>query len=592
MVGPRLLTTKKSYGGGLFVKRKSLAMKLIVSILTMMTILMAVNVYAIMKSNANAAQRTVENYSKDLSAHLAKQFDADTYATFLQEMSESQNYWQLRNQLNQFRQQTGALYVYTMGLNTEGKPVLLVDGQPNGSDVASPIGETTEVTPVSFVNSILQGNSESTEIMHDEKYGDFLTAGSPIINKEGKVIGVFCIDMPADKIQEIVSAVTQEQMPSILILAILLLLLFTVILYLIIRSVTNPLKRLSQSTRTVATGDLREQLIAKSNDEIGELTRHYGDMIANLREIVHQVNDSALQVSGASQELETTVEQSAEASAEVAMMIESMAEGAKQQVQMAEESSRFITQLVDGITHIDAQTRLVLTSSRQSAQEAERGAESVDKAAQQMESIGQSATRTAQVIAQLHARSQEITQFLERIAGIAAQTNMLALNAAIEAVRAGEHGRGFAVVADEVRKLAEQSKLFSAQISRLMLEMNETAYSASEEMEFVSQEIQLGKLAVNEAGGAFSSIVQASRQVRRQVEEVTAVTARLSDGSSEVAACIQEMEGIAQNASAYAGQVDDAGKMLSLSMDEISASAESLNQMALDLREVVDRFKI
>ncbi|MGE5703768.1 MAG: methyl-accepting chemotaxis protein, partial [Clostridia bacterium] len=497
--------------------RRSLAMKLILSILSMMTILMAVNVFTIVRSNNEAALSTFRNYSEGLTTHLVSQFDVKRYEMFLQDQRETETYWDIRNQLNLFRQQIGALYVYTMMPGEQGKPIVLIDGQPADSDMASPIGETTDVTPNAYIQTIMQGHNNSTAIIHDDKYGDYLTAGTPIRNKDGKIIGALCIDMPADDLNDIVKSVQAEQLPSILLLSIGLLLAFAIILFWIIRSITQPLKRLSHSTSIVATGDLRETLTTKSKDEIGELTNNYNDMVSRLREIIQHVRGSSVQVSSASEELQLTVEQTAEATAEVSMMMEAMAEGSRNQLKMAETSTRSISQMVEGIRQIERQAKSVLTNSRRSAEQAGHGTESVRHAERQLDSVGEAAHRAASVITDLNERSLQITNFLESIQAIANQTNLLALNAAIEAARAGEQGKGFAVVAGEVRKLAEQSKAFSLEISHLLSAMNETASLAIQEMDFVSQEIQQGKLAVAEAGSAFGGIVSICEQVLIQV---------------------------------------------------------------------------
>jgi methyl-accepting chemotaxis protein len=73
-----------------------------------------------------------------------------------------------------------------------------------------------------------------------------------------------------------------------------------------------------------------------------------------------------------------------------------------------------------------------------------------------------SAVQQVQVVTK-HASA--LQGMVERVAQLAAKTDLLALNATIEASRAGEHGRGFSIVAEEVRKLSGQSRLTSREMT-------------------------------------------------------------------------------------------------------------------------------
>ncbi len=79
-------------------------------------------------------------------------------------------------------------------------------------------------------------------------------------------------------------------------------------------------------------------------------------------------------------------------------------------------------------------------------------------ATQNMNKIYHSMDNCKNTIAHFEEQSNEISNIINLITEISAQTKLLSLNASIEAARAGEHGRGFAVVATEINNLSSQTK--------------------------------------------------------------------------------------------------------------------------------------
>jgi methyl-accepting chemotaxis protein len=140
---------------------------------------------------------------------------------------------------------------------------------------------------------------------------------------------------------------------------------------------------------------------------------------------------------------------------------------------------RGVTAVVHQTAELSAHQSALRDSSSQSRQRIEEGtqlvrafdtalgqcAEQVVAAAEQVRGLHIDAQRSRQAVsglgdrmAQMQARSREITRVIGLVETVAFQTKLLSLNASVEAARAGSAGRGFAVVAQEVRALAQRSE--------------------------------------------------------------------------------------------------------------------------------------
>jgi methyl-accepting chemotaxis protein len=163
----------------------------------------------------------------------------------------------------------------------------------------------------------------------------------------------------------------------------------------------------------------------------------------------------------------------------------------------------------------------------------------------------------------INTSSKKIVDIISVIDGIAFQTNILALNAAVEAARAGEQGRGFAVVAAEVRNLAQRSASAAREIKGLIDDSVE--------------KVESGSRLVGEAGATMDEIVASIKRVHDIMGEITAASVEQSDGIEQVNQAVAQMDQVTQQNAAL--------------VEEAAAAAESLQDQAKNLVDVVSVFQ-
>lgn len=218
------------------------------------------------------------------------------------------------------------------------------------------------------------------------------------------------------------------------------------------------------------------------------------------------VNDNAVQLSAASEELAATTSEQSAGITETSTTMEELA-----------RSFASIADTIDLVTTQTAETQANLSSAE--------------------EDIEVSSERTLA----LAGRVNEIGVLLALINDIADQTNLLALNAAIEAARAGEHGSGFTVVADEVRRLAERSKASAADIAKIIERAQAETNASVMAMEKGSKQMRAGLALLDGVARATNQVQLTTQQQRSATEQVVETMELLSEAGHKTSATAEQI---------------------------------------------------
>ncbi len=366
----------------------------------------------------------------------------------------------------------------------------------------------------------------------------------------------------------------------------------SVLLYFVIRSIVRPLNRLTEGAERIQQGDLTELIPVDSNDEVGRVSVSFNEMTQSLRTIIARLDESIGQVAASSQELMANSAQNTASSEQVAGAVQQMAAGADDSKRQLDDNAVSLQAITSGIMRIAESSTDVSELSRETAMEAEDGTSAVTENVAQMRAIDTSVESFAHVIESLSHRSNEIGNIVDVINGIAAQTNLLALNAAIEAARAGENGKGFAVVASEVRKLAEQSQQSTKQIAHLIERIKQETEQSVVLMKEVSAHTKAGLETTENTVARFHKIMARTQEMTPRIEDVTATVEEIAANVEEVSAAATQIAHIAEENSSASKQVAATTEDQLGSMEEVSQSAKALADMAEELQELVTRFTI
>ncbi|MGK7917965.1 MAG: methyl-accepting chemotaxis protein, partial [Prochloraceae cyanobacterium] len=164
------------------------------------------------------------------------------------------------------------------------------------------------------------------------------------------------------------------------------------------------------------------------------------------------------------------------------------------------------------------------------------------------------------------------------ISSLAEQTRLLALNASLEAAQAGKEGLGFSAVADRVGLLAQQSAKATADIEKLVTEIQKETHEVVVAMKAGKEQVAAETQMVTQTRQTLNQITEVSQQISELVDEIAQATEKQSQASNLVYPTMLKAAGIVSQTSTLT--------------TEVSASFKELLTLAETLQKSVSQFKV
>lgn len=276
---------------------------------------------------------------------------------------------------------------------------------------------------------------------------------------------------------------------------------------------------------------------AIATDHEERYTGKFNDLLIGIRNMNRKINDSLHQV-------EETAEQVSLGSGNMAEAAQSLAEGATEQAGAVEELQATIADITANVEHTAENLQKSHADARKYADDADHSREQMHAMVEAMQRISESSMKIENIISELE--------------DIASQTNLLSLNASIEAARAGEAGKGFAVVADQIRKLAEQSAA-SAVSTRELIE------GSIHDVEEGNKAVALVSETLDEVIKGINDIADTSKSLSENSQSQATAMEQAEQGVNQISEVVQSNSAMAQETSATS--------------EELSAQAETLDNL-------------
>lgn len=184
-------------------------------------------------------------------------------------------------------------------------------------------------------------------------------------------------------------------------------------------------------------------------------------------------------------------------------------------------------------------------------------------------------------VKQVKESSDKVSNFVQAVNDIAAQTGLLAMNASIEAAHAGTLGKGFSVIAQEIRKLSEETTKNAQNITDTLKANEEIVSTTTESVMTFSNHTKTTTEELRSTIGVIEEILSGISEIDAGTRDVMqSITHIVDDSASNTSLA----EGVAEEII----QQNSSLKNISSGTEELLTKVSSMEALLHNIRSAIE----
>lgn len=535
-----------------------------------------------MKENLMESSRA---NTKAIAQTAASFVDGKTLTEVMPGDEETESYQEALQQLRAFLVDGDIEYIYTMRKGENGQLEFAIDADDEDPADIGEAYETYEEIEDAFKGAV----TLDSEITSDE-WGSYYSAFAPIY-VEDQVVAIVGVDCSIDKIQ----AETKALIKKLLIEELISVIVVVILSYIIGKVIANNVIRINEKMEELANseGDLTQEIVISSTDEIGQVAGSFNQFIAKLKDMMLAVKSNE----GALRESTVNINEQVDA---FGQELGYMANTLNDMTKAMTDTNASVSQIALATGNAKQNAENVYEEAKREAERALLINENAEKTKIETTQVKQRiANMTSEISDGLEEKMNEASKIeqtvrlTEEIINISEQTQLLALNASIEAARVGENGKGFAVVASEIGNLADETSRTASQIVELneftVRTVNDLIAASRAMVAFIEEDVQISYEKLAEVGDSYS---EDALMFMNQMKQFSMLSKELSDDMNRIEQNVNQIMAVVEDATTNITTVSSNADGLNGLIQSIKENSDKNEQIVEELGAVLSRFTV